>query len=344
MKTSFLALSSLFFIGNLWLLLDSTIFPGLLNPIEIIGDAFSLVLSSSIIVFGLLFPSFFRNLTFLTVATATLLGLLFMTTVLQLSIMPHADSIGQDRFRWIATALEFLALGFFCFIVTYKLEYSFPSLDSFIKSCYIAFSISFLIVALTLYFFGRVSVFSENHLGVLYFYDWAFLLCFIAFLIHFTFSEYYLDYPFLFLIQNPKKVFEDRCIATLEGTKGLKARLWELYETKNWKEFMDSFWFQILVDETLDNALEHGGKRGSDTITVHLYESQKFIEVYVTDKGKGFNPKLVPNPLNADRKMVPSGRGIHILKKLFSVRWNFLGNEVCIRIDKSKIVEMHSIP
>ncbi len=99
---------------------------------------------------------------------------------------------------------------------------------------------------------------------------------------------------------------------------------------------MDSFWFQILVDETLDNALEHGGKRGDDKITVHVFESARYIDVYVIDRGKGFNPRLVPNPLNTDRKMVSTGRGIHILKKLFIVRWNFLGNEICIRIDKSK--------
>ena len=53
------------------------------------------------------------------------------------------------------------------------------------------------------------------------------------------------------------------------------------------------------------------------------------------DSGKGFDPSLVPNPASPERINIPTGRGIHIMKKLFQVNWNFLGNEVRVRVSKN---------
>jgi len=178
--------------------------------------------------------------------------------------------------------------------------------------------------------------FIKYYLHFFLFNDISFILCFIAFLIHFSFTNDYLTHPISFLFERQRKIFEAFSDVSLKGSRELKEKLWKLYDQRDWKSFMDSFWYQILVDETLDNALEHGGKRGEDTITVHVFESKRFIDFYVIDRGKGFNPRLVPNTVSVERKKVASGRGIHILKKIFIVRWNFLGNEINIRIDKLK--------
>jgi anti-sigma regulatory factor (Ser/Thr protein kinase) len=103
---------------------------------------------------------------------------------------------------------------------------------------------------------------------------------------------------------------------------------------EDWKRFLNEFWFSIIIDETLDNAVEHGGRRSDDEVTVQVFETSKFLDIYVIDSGKGFEPEMVPDPARPDRINVPTGRGIHIMKKLFHVSWNFLGNEIRVRVSK----------
>lgn len=336
MKVSFFAMVMLFFLGNGMLLIDTFFFPDLLANQAVVPHLFSLVLASSIVVFGLYFPTFFRNLTYLTVAASAAMGGAFMTAAFLVVFKPDLSIPIQSKLNVFLEVFQFLIFALFCYLVTFKLEYSFPALDVFIKTCYAGVILSF-VFWFSIFLYGNDSIFSKNSLRIVYFYDLLLFYCFFAFLAHFTFSDYYLDHPLSYLVEFPKMVLSTWSMANVEGTRFLKKSLWDLYETQNWKELMDSFWYQIMVDETLDNALEHGGKRGNDQITVHVFESQKFIDVYVSDQGKGFDPKTIPNPLLPERKVVPSGRGIHILKKLFQVRWNFLGNEVMIRIDKELI-------
>ena len=124
--------------------------------------------------------------------------------------------------------------------------------------------------------------------------------------------------------------------ASREGAQSLKDYLWRIYESENWRDFVDEFWFNIVIDETIDNALEHGGKRSYDVITVCLYESPEYLDLYVKDMGKGFEPSGIPDPRLPERKTIPTGRGIHILKKLYNVKWNFIGNEIRVRIPKNQ--------
>ncbi|WP_411821488.1 ATP-binding protein [Leptospira sp. 'Mane'] len=337
MKISFSILAGLFSLGNLSVLIDSSFFQFqyLTNPHS--SPSFLVIFSFALLNFGLQFPTYFRNRPSLSFLVSLVLGagimLLLIDWGLSNEMNPLASEVLLHIFYPCFYSVAFFVFGF---IISIKLRFSFPAITKFMYSAYTCVFLSFLF---SLFLFGN-DAYTPNlnryYLQFLVFSDLCFLLCFIFFLIHFSFTSDYLTHPFSYLFETSKKIFEDYNDASLEGSRDLKQNLWSLYDKRNWKSIMDSFWFQILVDETLDNALEHGGKRGDDTITVHVFESPRYIDVYVIDRGKGFNPRLVPNPLTTDRKMVSTGRGIHILKKLFIVRWNFLGNEVCIRIDKSK--------
>ncbi|HNI26273.1 MAG TPA: ATP-binding protein, partial [Leptospiraceae bacterium] len=70
-------------------------------------------------------------------------------------------------------------------------------------------------------------------------------------------------------------------------------------------------------------------------ITIQVYETSKYLDFYVIDMGKGFDPETLPNPADPNRKNIPTGRGIYIMRKLFQVDWNFLGNEIRVRVSKN---------
>jgi hypothetical protein len=38
-----------------------------------------------------------------------------------------------------------------------------------------------------------------------------------------------------------------------------------------------------------------------DEVTVQVFETSKFLDVYVIDSGKGFEPELIPDPARPDR-------------------------------------------
>jgi hypothetical protein len=293
--------------------------------------------SFSLLFFGIQFPTYFRNIPKLLIYTNFILGMGIMLLLVDLGLLndiyPEASLI---LLKYYYNTYYVLSFGVFTYIIIAKQKFDFPAIRGFMKSILFVTIITLILFVGICFYPQLIPLTNKYFLHFFFFMDLLFLSCFITFLVHYSFTRDYLTHPFSFLFEISKKVFEDKNPASLFGSRKLKERLWQLYDEKNWQTIMDSFWFQILVDETLDNALEHGGKRGDDLITVHVYESKNYIDVYVIDSGKGFNPRLVPSPIESDRKLVTSGRGIHILKKLFLVRWNFLGNEISIRVDKTK--------
>ncbi len=330
-------MASLISLGNLGFLLDSTFFQFLFFSDPHIAPTILVLFIFSLLLFGLQFPTYFRTYPILAICVALLFGsgttLLLVDWSLSTEMNPNASRILLEYFYPGFYAISYLLL---MLVVSLKLKHSFPAISKFIVSVYICIAVSLVLTTIIITLTSFALNFQRFNLQFFLFNDISFVLCFISFLIHYSFTNDYLTHPFSFLFERQRKIFESYSDVSMSGSRSLKEKLWKLYDARGWKGFMDSFWYQILVDETLDNALEHGGKREEDTITVHVYESSRFIDFYVIDRGKGFNPRLVPSPLSIERKNVPSGRGIHILKKIFIVRWNFLGNEINIRIDKRK--------
>lgn len=68
----------------------------------------------------------------------------------------------------------------------------------------------------------------------------------------------------------------------------------------------------ISVTEAVNNAIEHG----EGEILLSLIPSQDRLTIEVWDKGRGFNPKQLKDPLNPRNIMEARGRGVFIMRSL----------------------------
>ncbi|MBE7413405.1 MAG: ATP-binding protein [Leptospiraceae bacterium] len=292
--------------------------------------------------FSLNFPFYRRRDTVPSYYISLLLGigltLIFFTIYQNFSksqpIEKEAKSILTNAYL-CASFLFVIAISFF------KINKSFQRLKSFFIHILILFVSILVFINLFDSFFPGY-FFDKHNSGLkvsvvnVFFFSTVFY-----FLVYFKFWEFY---PGIFSVfysrEFSTKIMERIASATPEGAKFLKDELWKANLDEGWNNFIDNFWFNIIIDETLDNAVEHGGRRIMDDITVQVYQTKSFLDFYIVDRGKGFDPTSVPNPAREDRKSIPSGRGIHIMKKLFNVRWNFLGNGIRVRIKKDDKIEL----
>jgi len=90
--------------------------------------------------------------------------------------------------------------------------------------------------------------------------------------------------------------------------------------------------------EAMINAIEHGNKYGAQKrvhINYRIYKN--WIIFKVRDEGVGFNYKNLPDPLDDNNILKPSGRGIYIIKKVADkIHYNIAGNEITIFINLSE--------
>jgi hypothetical protein len=237
--------------------------------------------------------------------------------------------------HFIAKSFTVLCLFSFVWITFLKLNRSLHRLKvAFFRALVVFFLFGVAFLAL-FYFFGETSRFLPNGIELALLDSLFILACILAFS-QFKFVNFYPGILSVFMHgEIPRLVVQKTAPATGKGASYLKNELWKMYEVENWGNFLSEFWFSIIIDESIDNALEHGGKRIDDEIVVQIFETDKFLDFYVIDMGKGFDPNSIPDPSRPDRKSIPTGRGLYILKKLFQVDWNFLGNEVRIRVSKN---------
>lgn len=97
----------------------------------------------------------------------------------------------------------------------------------------------------------------------------------------------------------------------------------------------DTYFGNILIalTEAFQNALEHGNKKDPSKQIQVVFESKpKGLSFTVTDEGEGFNPELVPDPLDLEVSAdTEKGRGIFLMRAL---------SDKIIMHDKGRSVEM----
>ena len=77
----------------------------------------------------------------------------------------------------------------------------------------------------------------------------------------------------------------------------------------------DANWIELSVHEAVINAITHGNKSADDKqVDVKLVFEQDALAVYVRDRGEGFDPDGLPNPLDPDNLLNPTGRGIFYMR------------------------------
>ena len=86
----------------------------------------------------------------------------------------------------------------------------------------------------------------------------------------------------------------------------------------------------IATLEAVNNAILHGNK--SDTgkyVDVEILIKNNELIITVTDEGKGFKPKEVPDPTRPENIEAINGRGIFLMRKLADeIEFNRKGNSV----------------
>lgn len=77
----------------------------------------------------------------------------------------------------------------------------------------------------------------------------------------------------------------------------------------------DAGWIELAVHEAVINAITHGNKSADDKkVDVKLMIEDDSLTVVVRDRGNGFDPAKLPDPLDPGNLLNPSGRGIFYMR------------------------------
>ncbi len=73
----------------------------------------------------------------------------------------------------------------------------------------------------------------------------------------------------------------------------------------------------ISLTEAVNNAIIHGNKEDRDKyVEIEINQTVKGLSFLVSDEGKGFNPKNVPDPTSPENIGCCGGRGVFLMKQL----------------------------
>jgi serine/threonine-protein kinase RsbW len=76
------------------------------------------------------------------------------------------------------------------------------------------------------------------------------------------------------------------------------------------------FQIEMAVHEAVINAIHHGNKEDpSKKVYIKFLVFENKLEVRVRDEGEGFDPNMIPDPLEEENILNVSGRGIFLVRK-----------------------------
>jgi len=88
----------------------------------------------------------------------------------------------------------------------------------------------------------------------------------------------------------------------------------------------DRHWVGIAVREAVANAIKHGNREDPDELVdVELRVEGDQAVIRIEDRGSGFDPEQVADPLAPENLLKPSGRGIFYMRRFMDeVSYRFL--------------------
>jgi len=79
-------------------------------------------------------------------------------------------------------------------------------------------------------------------------------------------------------------------------------------------------WVGMSVRESVTNAIQHGNKLDeSKKVDIRFEFSPDHLDIWVRDQGNGFKQDELPNPLEPENLLKPSGRGIFYIRSFMDV-------------------------
>jgi len=77
----------------------------------------------------------------------------------------------------------------------------------------------------------------------------------------------------------------------------------------------DASWIELAIHEAVINAITHGNRLAEDKqVDVKFIVDQDKLTIYIRDRGEGFDPSMLPDPLDPENLLNPSGRGIFYMR------------------------------
>jgi len=74
-------------------------------------------------------------------------------------------------------------------------------------------------------------------------------------------------------------------------------------------------WIELAVRESVINAIKHGNRLAADkSVALKFTLEPAALTVHVRDLGEGFDLSQIPDPLDPENLLNPSGRGIFYMK------------------------------
>lgn len=74
-------------------------------------------------------------------------------------------------------------------------------------------------------------------------------------------------------------------------------------------------WVGLAVREGVANAIKHGNRQDPDKpVRVELSLASDEAVIRIEDRGEGFDPEAVPDPLAPENRLKPNGRGIFYMR------------------------------
>ena len=74
-------------------------------------------------------------------------------------------------------------------------------------------------------------------------------------------------------------------------------------------------WIGMSVRESVTNAIQHGNKLDpSKRVDIRFEVAPDHLDITVKDQGNGFQVDRLPNPLDPENLLKPSGRGIFYIR------------------------------
>ena len=74
-------------------------------------------------------------------------------------------------------------------------------------------------------------------------------------------------------------------------------------------------WIGMSVRESVTNAIQHGNKLDpGKRVDISFEVTADYLDISVKDQGNGFRIESLPNPLDPENLLKPSGRGIFYIR------------------------------
>ena len=137
---------------------------------------------------------------------------------------------------------------------------------------------------------------------------------------------------------------KERCVMTCRSVPREIAKVEKFLAKVNSKAHLDDgtiYRLHVATTEAVNNAIIHGNKSDpKKLVRVTCQMEDRVLTVAVEDKGKGFDPDSLANPLEEENLLKENGRGIFLIRSLVdevSFRVQKSGTTVIMKIDLSKL-------